>query len=200
MLAAAPLSPVLQGKSMSASQFEQACGRGDYKKWKQSLWVGGDGAASEVPLCTLGQWLKDRGLGNRELRDLQANAKAHMASCEKQQEGQEQGREEAQGEPMEEEQQQQPEGEVQKEQQKEQEEEVQREEQTGAAGDREMSCAEAVARTAASWHSVAEGSSSPVLSPPTGLRGTLHLVSVSHSAWTSSHVSTRCSGGDSCDR
>ena len=46
---------VLQGDTeMSASKFEQVCGKGDAKKWKSSIWTEGpDGEQDMVCLCCI---------------------------------------------------------------------------------------------------------------------------------------------------
>lgn len=61
---------------MTASKFEQFCGKGDAKKWKSSLLAADE---SGEAICTMQDWLGDHSLDRKVLQALQQNALAHDA-------------------------------------------------------------------------------------------------------------------------
>lgn len=60
---------VYGGEEMTASRFEQMCGKGEAKKWKCSLWYADREGRSEVQMH---DWLAIHGLDRRMLANLQA--------------------------------------------------------------------------------------------------------------------------------
>uniref|UniRef100_A0A7S3R019 PHD-type domain-containing protein n=1 Tax=Dunaliella tertiolecta TaxID=3047 RepID=A0A7S3R019_DUNTE len=60
-----------EGEAMTASRFEQLCGRGDAKKWKNSFWLVN---SAGQPECMIQDWLGARGLDRARLAILASNA------------------------------------------------------------------------------------------------------------------------------